>query len=253
MRRSNITYLFSAALLMLGGSALTVGCVDNDSSMFLVGVVALDAANCTPKADTTALFLAEGTLDVAFASSYTGAVLVGNQLTARGSREQLRTETSRVSLKGAEVTLTTVDGKVIRTYSTIGTGFVDASGGDTPGYGTMAVNMLPSQLSADAAVRAAGVVVAKVRVFGDTLGGVAVTSSELDFPIRVCEGCLVRYSASSIDPTDPPKCKIATDATTDVVNPCVLGQDAVIDCTLCSASYDVCRDPDLNKSYTPTP
>jgi hypothetical protein len=251
MRRSKITYLLSAALLTTGASALTFGCADNDSSMFVVGVVSTDAANCVAKPDTTALFLSQGTLDVAFASSYTGVVLVGNQLTARGSREQIRTETSRVSLKGAEVTLTTVDGRTIRTYSTVGTGFVDPAAGDTPGYGLMAVNMLPSQLSADAAVRAAGVVIAKVRVFGNTLGGQSVTSSELDFPIRVCEGCLIRYPSEAVDPADPPKCKIASDATTDVVVPCSTGQDAPIACTLCSASYDICRDPALNPSYAP--
>ena len=33
----------------------------------------------------------------------TPALIVGNQLTQRGSRERLRTETSKVALKGAEV------------------------------------------------------------------------------------------------------------------------------------------------------
>lgn len=252
MRRSTITYLLSAGLFTLGASALTSGCVDNDSSMFIIGAIALDASNCTAKADTTALFLSEGTLDLAFSNSYSGIVLVGNQLTARGSREQLRTETSRVSLKGAEVTLTKVDGTVMQTFSTIGTGFVDASGGDTPGYGTMAVNMLPAQVITNNKLTNT-TVVAKVRVFGDTLGGVSVTSSELDFPIRVCQGCLVRYPGSAIDPTDQTKCKVVTDSTVVDTPPCIQGQDAPITCTLCSASYEICRDPSLNPSYSTTP
>ncbi|MET0792452.1 MAG: hypothetical protein ABW061_13105, partial [Polyangiaceae bacterium] len=260
--RSATNYLLSVGLLGLGTLALTSSCADNNSSLFVIGVIDTNSTSCVAKADTTVGFLANGTMDVLFTSSYTASVLVGNQLTQRGSREQLRTETSRISLRGAEVTLTTLDGRDlgigIGSYSTVGTGFVDASAGDVPSYASMAVNVIPplSRDRIDALLSATSVVLAKIRVFGDTLGNVSITSSELDFPINICEGCLVRYPADAADPLQganmPYKCTTAasTTQTTDVA-PCVLGQDAAFSCTFCSAAYDECRDPKLNKSYTP--
>jgi hypothetical protein len=197
-------------------------------------------------------------MDVAFTQSYTAFVLVGNQLTERGSREQLRTETSRVALRGAEVTLTTLDGRTLGNYSTVGTGFVNAASGDVPSYAAMSVNIIPSALGSNANVIAAGAVVAKIRVFGDTLGNTAVTSSELDFPIRICEGCLVTYPSTAADVVAGSdkylctKAASATQTTTDTP-PCIVGQDQSFPCTACSAALDLCRDPAQNPSYGPTP
>jgi len=258
MRRSTTKYLLSVGLLTFGSLALTPSCADNNSSLFVVGVIDINTADCLAKGDTTQALVPFGTLDVAFATSYTAALLVGNQLTQRGSREQLRTETSRVSLRGAEVTLTTLDGRVLGNYSTVGTGFVDASAGDVPAYAAMFVNLIPPALGANDTVRNARVVLAKIRVFGDTLGNKAVTSSELDFPINICNGCLVRYPAEAADPlvaaNSPYKCTTAATAvmSTDKA-PCLLGQDATFSCTFCSAAYPICRDPALNPAYSATP
>lgn len=258
MRRSTTKYLLSVGLLSLGTLALIPSCVDNNSSLFVVGVIDVDASTCIAKPDTTVVTLASGTLDVAFASSYTAFLLVGNQLTQRGSREQLRTETSRISLRGAEVTLTTLDGKTLGNYSTVGTGFVNSASGDTPSYAAMSVNLIPPALGANPAVRSAKVVLAKIRVFGDTLGGAAITSSELDFPINICEGCLVRYPASAYDVGLPAGsaylCTTGTSTTaTADTPPCVQGQDQPFSCTFCSASYELCRNPAKNPSYSTTP
>jgi len=256
MRRSTTKSLFSVGLLTLGSLALIPSCADNNSSLFVVGVISIDASTCVAKPDNTAVMLAEGIMDVAFTSSYTAFVLVGNQLTQRASSQQLRTETSRISLRGAEVTLTTLDGHTLGNYSTVGTGFVDASAGDVPAYAAMAVNVIPPALGANASVRGAKVVLAKIRVFGETLGNAPVTSSELDFPIRVCEGCLVNYPSGAQDTTQPAnspyKCTIAasTTQTSTDTGPCVVGQDKSFSCTACSASYDLCRDPALNPSYS---
>ena len=252
MRRSTTKYVLSVGLLSFSTLALTPSCADNNSSLFVLGVIAIDASACIAKNDTSSPMLAEGTLDTAFATSYTAFLLVGNQLTQRGSREQLRTETSRISLRGAEVTLTTLDGKQIGNYSTVGTGFIDASQGDSPAYAAMAVNVIPPALGSSAAVKAARVVLAKIRVFGDTLGNTSITSSELDFPINICEGCLVKYD--TFDPAFPDSymCpaasskSVATDAA-----PCAVGQDKPFSCTSCAGAYPLCKDPGLNPSYTP--
>ena len=261
MRRSKTKYLLTAGLLTLGTLALTPSCATNDSSMFIVGVIDIDLAACIAKPDTTSALLAGGVLDTAFKQDYTAILLIGNQLTQQGSREQLRTETSRVSVRGAEVTLTSVAGKVIQlvdskgkktdaVFSTVGTGFVDAAAGDAPSYAAVSVNLIPAALVAEGL---SGQVLAKVRVFGDSLGGKAVTSSELDFPITVCNGCLVTYPAQG-DPTATTyMCPTpsATDMSATTVGPCVQGQDTPFSCTLCSGAYDVCKDPKKNPAYTP--
>jgi hypothetical protein len=252
--RSATKYLLSVGLLSLGTLALTSSCADNNSSLFVIGVIDINTTSCVAKPDTTDAFLAAGTMDLAFTNSYTASVLVGNQLTQRGSREQLRTETSRISLRGAEVKLTTLDGRELGNYSTVGTGFVDAASGDVPSYASMSVNLIPSALGNSAAVRGAKVVLAKIRVFGDSLGNASITSSELDFPINICEGCLVLYPADAADATVPANggylCSRSTTTTQNTAAPpCIQGQDQPFACTFCSGAYDLCHDPKLNPSY----
>jgi hypothetical protein len=254
MRSTISKYLLTAGSLMLGSLFLMPSCATNDSSMFIVGVIDVALSSCIAKPDNTGPFLTGGTLDVAFASGYTAIVLVGNQLTEQGSREQLRTETSRVSLRGAEVQLTTLDGKALDvpgaqgTFSTVGTGFVDAAAGDAPSYATMAVNLIPPGLTG-----LPPEVLAKIRVFGDTLGGTSITSSELDFPITVCKGCLIQYDTPDMTQAAgaPFMCATTTASSTQttVTAPCVMGQDQPFSCTLCSASLDICRDPCKNPTF----
>jgi len=244
--------LLTAGSLLLGSLLLTPSCADNNSSLFIVGVIDISQSACIAKPDNTGPFQSNGILDTAFASGYTAALLVGNQLTQQGSREQLRTETSRVTLRGAEVQLTTLDGKAVAgspgTFSTVGTGFVDPAAGDTPSYATMFVNLIPPGLTGLPAQ-----VLAKIRVFGDTLGGTSITSSELDFPISVCDGCLVNYDTPDTTQAAgaPFMCATttATSTQTTVAAPCVQGQDQSFSCTLCSASSIICRDPCMNNTY----
>src|SRR6202012_4020189 len=113
MSRPTIKTLLSASTLLLGTMLLTPSCADNNSSLFIVGVFDVGQSSCIAKPDNTGPFLASGTLDTLFAQGYTAVLVVGNQLTEEGSTEQLRTETSRVSLRGAEITLTTLDGKAL--------------------------------------------------------------------------------------------------------------------------------------------
>jgi hypothetical protein len=79
-----------------------------------------------------------------------------------------------------------------------------------------------------------------VRVFGETLGGRDLESSQLTFPVTICDGCLVNFPNEAFDqdigeciggeePVDPP--------------PCVLGQDDSIDCRYCAASNARCLTP----------
>jgi hypothetical protein len=245
MRRHSVSSLVTAALAASTALAALPGCAENDSLMFVVGVMALDPPECLATPDRGAKLLARGVLDRAFTSGYTGALLVGNQITQRGSREQLRTETSRVALRGAEIRIETPQGSQLSEFSTVGTGFVDPAAGADASYAAMFVDMIPSSVSPSLSD---GRVVVKVRVFGDTLGGEEVTSAELSFPIDICTGCLVTYPAEAADPTSPTyMCSLGGQAVEGLARPCRIGQDSSIPCTVC-VSNPICRDPSLNPS-----
>jgi hypothetical protein len=239
--------LLAVGIAGLGALALP-SCATNDSMMFIVGVFARRAGECEPKPEGDAPILAKGTLDRSFASEYRAALLIGNQITQRGSREQLRTETSRVVLKGAEVNLEDLLGNSLApAFSSTATGFVDAAGGTDASLAIMYATLIPGSLVGELPP---GTVLAKVRVFGDTLGGQEVESSELAFPIEVCDGCLISYPASARDLTADGNdyvCKIGTtsdDAVSDeVALPCNVGIDIPAPCTVCSGFAAVCQTP----------
>jgi hypothetical protein len=256
MRRSLHKSLLAFTATCLVAAALP-SCATNDSMMYIVGVAVRKAGACAIKADLSGTILAKGTMDRLFATDYIAGLIVGNQLTQRGSRERVRTETSRVALKGAEVKLESPQGAaLVPAFSSIGTGFVDASDGTDAAPAAMFATLIPASVAPSLPL---GTVVAKVRVFGTTLGGEDVESSELLFPIEVCEGCLVAFPASARDLTavgDDYQCKLAADdsatAGGDVLDaPCELGIDFPTTCTTCSGLYAACQSPTNNCFYNP--
>ena len=255
MRRFSLKSLFAVSAVCLTASVLP-SCATNDSMMFIVGVFARKAGACTVKADLEAPILAKGTMDRLFANEYVAALLVGNQVTQRGSRDRVRTETSHIALKGAEVHLESPQGaELAPAFSAIGTGFVQASEGTDAALTAMFATLIPSSVAPSLPP---GTVVAKVRVFGTTLGGEDVESAELLFPIEICDGCLVGYSAQDRDLTADGadyQCKQATDmaVASDVDQPCQLGIDIPASCTVCSGLYEACQSPANNPYYTNQP
>jgi hypothetical protein len=158
-------------------------------------------------------------------------------------------------LSGVEVTLTTADGAVLDSYSTVGTGFVDAASASVA-YGAITATLIPPSVGLSDPVQHAQQLVAKVRVLGEALNGTKLTSSELVFPIKVCTGCLVEYPPSAADVTSPPGsgylCSTARSSLdTPDPEPCVLGQDVAFSCQACAASVALCRDPSLNPAISP--
>lgn len=256
MLRLPLKSVFAVAIAGLGALTLP-SCATNDSMMFIIGVYARKQGQCTPKPEAESPLWARGTLDRTFASEYTAALLVGNQITERGSREQVRTETSRVALKGAEVTLEDLQGTPLHDpFSSTATGFVDAAAGTDPALAIMYATLIPGSVAGTLPV---GTVLAKVRVFGDTLGGEEVESSELAFPIEICDGCLISYPASARDLTADGSdyvCKQGVDPSmesgdTDLELPCQVGVDIPSPCTICSGVYEVCQKPANNCAYNP--
>jgi hypothetical protein len=254
MRRS-----FLKPLLALVASSLAAGvlpsCATNDSLMFIQGVALRKAGACAVKAELDGTILAKGALDRLLAKEYIAALMVGNQITQRGSRDRVRTETSRVTLKGAEVTLESPQGaELVAPFSSIGTGFVDAADGSEPAPAVMFATLIPASVAPNLP---AGTLVAKVRVFGTTLGGEDVESSELSFPIEVCDGCLISYPASARDLTADGtdyQCKQAADDTAmvgseDLDLPCQPGVDFPVSCLACSTTLAACQSPTNNPYY----
>lgn len=255
--RNSLPVLGVAALCSLAAP----GCEDNASMLFIKGVLAIETTNCVAKPESSGTLRAFGRVDTSFPGGYVAALLVGSQLTQRGSREQLRTETARLTLEGAEVTLNDTAGNPLdigtnNPFTTLGTGFVDPAGGTQPGFGAIFVDVIPGGIVDDVAraLNGRGVVQAKIRVFGTTLGGEDIESGEYTFSIEVCNGCLISYPAaadSSLAGEDYECGAIVASSTSDTV--CALGQDEVTSCSLCSGSSDVCMHPCLNCAVRANP
>jgi hypothetical protein len=227
-------------VLSVGGSALAAGCAENDATLFIIGVAKMES-DCTYSASASTVLLPRGRYDVGFEGSYQVGLVLGNQMASRGQKSRSRSETSRIILEGAEVSLSLPSGSQFRPpFSAPGAGFVDVSSGSEPGYGivTVVVVPYPSEYQSRKAAVDAGYVLAEIKAFGKTLGGQAVESNVFRFPIDVCYGCLVTFPASELGADG---CELSTD-TTGV--PCVWGQDSQVDCATCVGSYPgVCKNP----------
>jgi hypothetical protein len=228
-RAFGLALLAAAPLALMSPS----GCADNKSTMFVRHVLAVPE-DCLFEPDPDSAFIGSGVLDIVMRGSYAPFVLIGNQLVPQGDDDQLKTETSRIALKGAEVTLSVAGGDPITTFSTTCAGTVDPAPGAEAGYGVTQVTMIPPGLDL-----APGDYLAAITVFGETLGNEDVETSEFVFPINVCEGCLIFFNQDSIAagvcvPDDDP------------VGTCLTGQDGPVDCGICqtvSGGSPLCGAP----------
>lgn len=241
-----VRHLFGS--LFAAGSALLMiaapGCADNESTLFIRQAQIAQSTSgggCTVDSSPTSKALMGGIMDVAFATQYGANLLVGNQLVDRGSRDHVKTETSRVQLEGSEVYLTDSAGRQLGAPFTVpGIGFIDPASGSNPSYGVLKSVLVDSvtgsKLRAEMSALPYGTVrriTAHVKVFGRSLGGLEVESGEWNFPIEVCYGCLVSFPPEAINQaTTPPSCSTGQDAT-DIKQPCSIGQDDPVDCRLC--------------------
>lgn len=238
-------------VVLLGGLWLSVlGCAENESTLFIRGVAKI-GSDCTYSATgEDDVLLPRGVYDLGFQGSYQAGLILGNQMNARGQKARLRTETSRILLEGAEVTLLMPTGEaVMPAFSSPGAGFVDVVSGEGAGYGVLPVVLLPRPETPEESARVfgAGYVIAEVRAFGKTLGGKEVESNLFRFPIDVCNGCLVTFASADLEvnANNEVVCRISSDSTssssTDL--PCLWGQDDPVSCSSCAASFSVCERP----------
>jgi hypothetical protein len=221
-------------------SVLAPACADNNASLFIQQVIAPTPPDCTYKPDPGGVFYGSGAMDVGLRNNYRAGLLVGNQYTPRGDKDNLRAETTRVRLQGAEIRLTNTAGdRLMDDFSIFGSGTVHASGGENPGYGVFVGEIIPEALGDQLRAEIEGTtntrtVIVNIRVFGETTGGQEIESAEFTFPVSVCYGCLVSYPLDAIgaDGLSNLRCNQNPDKAADP--PCRLGQDAMTDCRLCS-------------------
>ncbi len=234
--------VLAAGILVTSTNLFMGGCADNESMLFVRGVIAWpNSGDCTITADASQLMRLGGVLDLAFRTDYVAPLLVGNQLTRRGSRDQIRTESSRVSLRGSIVEISDPQGNKLTEYTTDGTGFVDPADGDNPGYGIVSSTLIPGGLF-NAGGPFAGItnVIVNVRVFGNTLGGEDVESNKLTYPIAICTGCTVSFPTKAID-LGTNECISQEDP--QAALPCAVGLDDPIDCRYCYSRNPYCVSP----------
>ncbi len=218
--------LFAFGLAALAGTFGVVGCVENRSSLFIVGMTRgePEGGSCTFEAS---LFIEKpitrGIYDLTFAAKngYRVAFVVGNQLQPLGDDDTLRPETSRIQIEEVEVAIEPIsDGAAVEgpsNYIVRMSSLVDTSEGEAPGLGVMWPELIPA-----GAITEEGEYELALILRGRTLGGTEIESGEFYFTIDA------RYGALAGIPDDLGSRLV----------PCFLGSDDGADCRCYYASGD---------------
>ncbi len=260
-----------AGLLGFVAAAASPACVEYPQSVVVTKVVvptppdSEDSKFCT--VDSDAPGLVSGRLDVFVRQNYRAQLVVLNQLRPALAKDKGRVETNNVYLLGATVRLTTVDGLPLdggalrsgNEYTVQGSGFIAASDSGTSS-GSIEVSLIDlaaattllGRLKSDLGrnvVNPVTVVLAYVRVNGQTLGGLKVESQEFQFPIEVCAGCLLNYKedAPGLGCSLPAKSSGSSGSTSTAKGPCEPGQDQGVDCNFCASTSPYCQNKTIPK------
>ena len=229
----NFALKAAGAATVLGLAASTLGCVDNNTSIFIRQVQVPQADSmCIIQSDPSALMSTRGHVDVlqqrivtgggdpanGVALAYNVVLLVGNQLIRRGDADTLKVETSRVQLFKAEVEVFDFAGASLNSFEQPISGFVDAASGSEPGFGLTDLTLVDAATLASVGEQT---LVARVQLFGESLGGIEVETGLWEYPIAVCNGCF--------GCTDPEDCE------DEIKEVCNIGQDDAADCRCLNA------------------
>ena len=259
LMKSVLGHCLTGLAVIAVGVGVTSACVHNDSSLFVQDVIfptpVSAGQTCTFSANANQTFLPRGVLDVAFRQEYAPWYLVANQMNAVANAQQLQTETSTINVQGAIVRVTDAAGNLLNTYTSLTSGTIYPSTGSVPGYTPLSITAI-DQKTVQSIIASKGALLANqgtttlvsfAKFFGHTLGGTYVESNEFQFPVEVCQGCLVVYSAADVNTTPgilSPNClgnaAAGGSSASSLPVPCVFGQDTPIDCAQCQ-EYVSCR------------
>jgi len=196
-------------------AACLIACAPEGPTAIVVGSLLPDEA-CVVSPEST--YLLRGTFDASLGgnectASYAMAVLVNSYLIQRGSPNgtpsPVRAEPNVLQITRAEVALLQVNDALfpfpnlpnpfsVTTYATV----PPAESGD-PGEGVALVEVIPSFYKTHLAElgNTRGTLVAAIKLFGETTGGVTVEFAEYRFPIQICNGCLT-VCRNDFEPAD---------------------------------------------------
>ena len=239
-------HLLAGVSLLAGGVAIMAACKHDNSTLFVQDVLAAQPVTlgqqCRFTSDPTQPFISSGLLDIGLRQEYDPTYLIANQSVAEVNSQQLQTETSIITVQGAVVRITDAAGNQLNTFTRLSSATVYPSQGTVPGYAPITVTTIDQNTILSNAALVSNVMnkgttrlVTYVKFFGQTLGGNSIESDEFEFPVDVCYGCLVGFSALDINPNAPqPNCiNAAAQAASALPQPCVLGQDFTVDCAQC--------------------
>jgi len=227
--------------LAVGASASLAACsaqeLDGGSRrvMFVRLVLAPPGAGptgaCAYTSDPNSAALFSGTADLGLRDHYTMTLLV-----------QSTDKTAPTSISGAHITVTEPDGTPIREFSQTTAGFVEAGGFGLVNLVGIDAPTRDLLLAGIENRRVSKSVVVHVDLTGsDPATGSAASAAEFQFPVKVCNGCLVSFeTGNDVTALEQPNCHRPASAT--VHRPCVIGQDEVVACELCAGVRAAC-DP----------
>lgn len=246
----HVVKMFFAAI---AASAIAPACADNGQTIFIRGFLAPSANRqnnvCSYTDDPQQGQLLSSLMDVGITDSYFAVVLFGNQLNPRGDPQNNRAESSRVQIFGAVVKVENPDGSLIREFTSAAVGFADPQNNNSPDYGVtgMVVVDAPTKdlIAASLPNRSTSkTIIINIKIFGKSLGGEDVESTEFKQPMQVCKGCLVDFSTGRDETSKiQPNClKPLAAGGGGAQLPCFRGQDEATPCQSCIGQRPVC-DP----------
>lgn len=229
------------------GGILLPACAHDDSTLFVQSVLApqlvTPGTGCAYTNDPTQPAIDEGLLDIAIRDTYSAAFLLANQLVPRGDPSAPQTETSFITIKGAVVSITDAGtGMLLRQpFTSLASVVISPAQGSTPGYSAVPDITLIDETTVQSLgtlINGEAHLLIFTKFFGTTLGGQYIESNNYQFPVDVCNGCLISFSAADISPL----CKNANCLgnpnmmAPTVTIPCN-GEDFAIDCSACKGPY----------------
>jgi len=240
----------SIVAVAIVASAAAPACATNDESIYIRAVLAPPSTKqngqCVFTNDPQQAALFEGLLDVGVRDSYTAVLHVGNQMIARGDPNAPRAESNRIHINGAVIRVTDPNNNALAgcpkdcEFTSFADGAVaDPQTANTPSFIAASLIAIDEPTANTIAGIVTGpssttLVIANIKVFGKTLGGVDVESGEFRFPIRACNGCSVKFTNADYAPR-PPTCARDVNATASASTEggCFVGQDAPTNCEDC--------------------
>jgi hypothetical protein len=234
----------SVAGLAVAAACAAPACAHDDATLFVHGVLyppTPSAGVCSYTADPTSPALVRGLVDGALRTNYTPAFLLGNTLIPQGNATTPDSETARIEIQGGIVQVVDpTDNSTWENNTVLASTIIEPASGIQPSYSTLSLSVMDAKAIAHftpplvttnapaTTAPATNLALVYVTFFGQTLGGQSVQSNQYQFPVDVCDGCLVTAPTGA----PPGYCQGAVAIATSFVA-CEVGQDQVVDCQEC--------------------